>query len=103
MTSRIHAATLDTCEGARYSAYITPDMRMLPCSFDQQHKWAMNLNESSIEEAWNSKVFDSFRDQLKNSCPSCALRASCMGGCPINKEIVLCGTVNGGGVIEDQN
>lgn len=35
---------LDTCEGGRWSAYITPDMKLLPCSFDnQEQKWAVDL------------------------------------------------------------
>jgi radical SAM protein with 4Fe4S-binding SPASM domain len=103
MTSRIHAASLDTCEGARYSAYITPDMKIVPCSFDQEHKWAADLHGQTIEEAWNSTLFDSFRNRLKESCPACALHNLCLGGCPINKEIVLCGTVNGGALNEIPN
>jgi radical SAM protein with 4Fe4S-binding SPASM domain len=96
MTSRIYGASLDTCEGARYSAYVTPDMKMLPCSFDQQQKWVVNINNLTIEEAWNSAVFEDFRNRLRESCPGCALHNWCLGGCPINKEIVLCGTINGG-------
>ena len=37
----IDADSLDTCEGARWSAYVTPDMKLLPCSFDnQEQRWA---------------------------------------------------------------
>lgn len=44
---------LDTCEGGRWSAYITPDMKLLPCSFDnQEQKWAVDLAQYSIAEAW---------------------------------------------------
>jgi radical SAM protein with 4Fe4S-binding SPASM domain len=57
----------------------------------------------TIEEAWNGTAFESFRNTLRQSCPDCALGAHCMGGCPINKEIVLCGTINGGGVIENKD
>lgn len=43
---------LDTCEGGRWSAYITPDMKLLPCSFDnQEQKWAVDLAQYSIAEA----------------------------------------------------
>jgi radical SAM protein with 4Fe4S-binding SPASM domain len=103
LTSKIYGASMDTCEGARYSAYIAPDMKMLPCSFDQEQRWGVSLASSSIEAAWNSSAFDSFRNSLRESCPSCALHNLCLGGCPINKEIVLCGTINGGGIFENQN
>lgn len=83
--------SLDTCEGARWSAYITPDMKMLPCSFDnQEQRWAVDLNSCSIKDAWNSAAFEQFRKHFKTSCLSCEKRNLCMGGCPIRPEIVLC-------------
>lgn len=83
--------SLDTCEGARWSAYITPDMKMLPCSFDNQaQEWAVDLRTHSIEEAWNSEAFELFRKSFRTSCPECSDRVRCMGGCPICPEIVLC-------------
>ena len=35
--------SLDTCEGARFSCYIGPDMVMVPCSFDQLRRHAVQL------------------------------------------------------------
>lgn len=82
---------LDTCEGGRWSAYITPDMKLLPCSFDnQEQKWAVDLTQYSIAEAWESNTFNDFRNHFSHSCPNCKHRTSCMGGCPIVPEIVLC-------------
>lgn len=82
---------LDTCEGGRWSAYITPDMKLLPCSFDnQEQKWAVDLAQYSIAEAWESNTFNDFRNHFSRSCPNCKHRTSCMGGCPIVPEIVLC-------------
>lgn len=82
---------LDTCEGARWSAYITPDMKMLPCSFDNQvQRWAVDLRTYSMLEAWNSDKFENFRNYLKNACPECSLRNLCMGGCPICPQINTC-------------
>lgn len=89
--NNIDLTSVDTCEGARWSAYITPDLKMLPCSFDNQHmRWAVDLGESSIESAWRSPQFDDFRRHLRNACPTCRSRSLCMGGCPICPEIVLC-------------
>lgn len=63
------SVSIDTCEGGRWSAYITPDMHMLPCSFDnQQMCWAVDLRSHSIEEAWNGSVFDRFRKNFQNAC-----------------------------------
>ena len=83
--------SIDTCEGARWSAYITSDMKLLPCSFDnQEQRWAVDLHQYTIEEAWNSSVFEDFRNRMRNACPNCKYRNECMGGCPIVPEIVLC-------------
>jgi radical SAM protein with 4Fe4S-binding SPASM domain len=88
--STIDHRLVDTCEGARFSCYITPDLKMLPCSFDQQKRWVYDLSDSSIAKAWKSKQFEDFRDRLRNGCPDCTKRLNCMGGCPIEPEIVLC-------------
>ena len=90
-TKNIHLMSVDACEAARYSAYVTADMKMLPCSFDVGGlQWAINLYENSVEDAWNSLPFEKFRDSFRNSCPNCGKRENCFGGCPITNEITLC-------------
>ena len=82
---------IDTCEGGRWSAYISSDMKMMPCSFDNQgQRWSVDLRRHTIQEAWFSKEFHDFRNHLRHSCPDCEHRTDCMGGCPICPEIVLC-------------
>jgi radical SAM protein with 4Fe4S-binding SPASM domain len=81
---------IDTCEGARFSCYISPDMVMLPCSFDQGHTFGVSLREHTIEQAWNSPAFEAFRFKLRTNCIDCEKRLDCMGGCPLLPEIVLC-------------
>lgn len=89
---RIAGESIDTCEGGRWSAYISPDMKMMPCSFDNSAmKWAVDLRTYTLQEAWDSPQFDDFRSRFLNSCPYCAKRENCMGGCPITPQIVLCG------------
>lgn len=40
-THNIDPNSIDTCEGGRWSMYITSDMKALPCSFDNQDlRWA---------------------------------------------------------------
>lgn len=87
----IHPASLDTCEGGRFSCYISADMYMTPCSFDQERKYTVSLRERTIEDAWNSAEFENFRNRMKGACPECSKRELCMGGCPLMRNIVLCG------------
>jgi radical SAM protein with 4Fe4S-binding SPASM domain len=82
--------SLDTCEGGRYSCYISADMTMVPCSFDQQKRYEVSLKEMNITEAWNSSPFEAFRSHMREACPDCAKRELCMGGCPLMPEIVFC-------------
>lgn len=90
-SSLVDMDSVDTCEGGRWSAYITADMKMLPCSFDnQRQRWAVDLRSHTIQEAWDSPAFEEFREHFRRSCPECEHRNACMGGCPICPEIVLC-------------
>ena len=82
--------SLDTCEGGRFSCYISADLYMTPCSFDQEKKYDVPLRGSSIEEAWNSGPFEAFREKMRKACPGCEKKALCLGGCPLMPEIVLC-------------
>ncbi len=87
---KVDPRTIEPCEGARFSCYITPDMKMTPCSFDQAMNYSVDLREYTIEDAWNSERFEAFRSFLNYSCPSCDQRNECMGGCPLTPEISLC-------------
>ena len=86
----INTDSLDTCEGARYSCYIDPDLIMVPCSFDQEGKYVVSLRGSSIEEAWNSGQFEVFRNIMRDACKGCGKRNMCLGGCPLMPQVVLC-------------
>ena len=94
-SKHIDTCSIDTCEGSRFSMYIDADMTALPCSFDNQDKkYAVQLSDTvSIETAWNSDVFNRFRNSLRNSCKDCKQRELCMGGCPLRNDVVLCDSV----------
>ena len=90
-TKNIDSDYYDTCEGGRYSMYITAEMKAIPCSFDNQElKWAYDISNDTIQNAWNSEQFENFRNHFRNSCKGCSRRNECLGGCPIRREIVLC-------------
>lgn len=61
---------LDTCEASRASMYITPDMRMVPCSFADYDKNGVKITpENTIKNIWdNSDSFNNCRHSLFE-CP----------------------------------
>jgi radical SAM protein with 4Fe4S-binding SPASM domain len=92
LTSNLNQDSFDTCEAGRWSMYITADMKAIPCSFDNQElRWAYDISNDTIQNAWNSEQFENFRGYFKKSCSGCGDRLSCLGGCPIKRQIVLCG------------
>lgn len=93
--------TLDTCEGARYSMYISSDMVAVPCSFDQTKRYSVNIKNKDIYDAWVSEEFEKFRSSLRNRCVGCSKRSFCMGGCPLERDVVLC-TSEGIKVLKDE-
>lgn len=91
LCSKIDPNSIDTCEGGRWSMYVSADSVAMPCSFDNQElRWGFDLHGSSIQEAWNSPQFNNFREYFKSSCSSCKDHSLCMGGCPIRRQIILC-------------
>jgi radical SAM protein with 4Fe4S-binding SPASM domain len=89
-TDNIHPACIEPCEAGRFSAYISPDFKLVPCSFEKDPNYAVSLENSSISEAWNSTVFESFRNRQSGKCPDCPRYDSCFAGCPIVPEVTLC-------------
>lgn len=87
----IDSGCIDACESGRWSAYLSSDLLLMPCRIDsKQMKWAVSIQESTIEDAWNSEVFQDFRRMFQEACPACKQRHLCMGGCPICPELTIC-------------
>jgi len=62
---------VDTCEGARLSMYITPNMEATPCSFADKDM-RVSLKDTTIKNVWdNSKPFKKFRENLKENKTTC--------------------------------
>ena len=90
-TKNINDQSMDYCEGSRMSCYIDAQSNMMPCSFGNDNpKYHISLKEVSVKEAWDSEIFEKFRNSLRYSCKSCKDRDNCRGGCPIVNEITLC-------------
>lgn len=86
----LNESSVDSCEGGRFSCYISSDLDMTPCSFDSSKKYSVSLRKMTIDQAWNSTPFSLFREKLQHQCPSCRQRTTCYGGCPLLPQIVLC-------------
>jgi len=71
--SKMQRAAVDTCEAARMSAYITPDMKFMPCSFADESKWSIPI-EDGLHKIWvNGEPFKKFRTVLGNKQDCCPL------------------------------
>lgn len=89
-TSRIHPSAMEPCEASRFSAYISPDFRLYPCSFERNPEAGVSLESLTIEEAWNSNTFQAFRNRFNNRCSDYTCYGQCLGGCPVVPEITIC-------------
>ncbi len=72
--SNAQKLTIDSCEGARMSTYISPSLQMVPCSFADHNDMGFNLHKEDIEYVWKrSHNFKRFRSQLKKNPHDCPL------------------------------
>lgn len=92
LNGSLKSETIDFCEAARFSAFISEDSIMYPCSFMCDTALVgVDLKNISIQEAWkNSKIFKQTRKALgypglqKNpisKCKYCEHYDFCHGGC----------------------
>lgn len=80
--------SLQTCEAARFSCYIAPDFKMYPCSFGQFEGYSVDLNYSTIRQAWGSNKIRSFLYKKPERCTEC--NKDCIAGCPLNLNQNIC-------------
>ena len=88
----INSAMIESCEAARFSAFISEDMKMYPCSFMSNSTNYGDLSNCSIKEIWkDNKYFTQYRDAIsKNQCKECKHSGLCNGGCQFLPEINFC-------------
>lgn len=68
----VESICLDTCESSRCSAYITPDGKILPCSFADKSNGILITEENTIQKIWNeSEIFINCRKFLKENPTIC--------------------------------
>ncbi|MDP3013369.1 MAG: radical SAM/SPASM domain-containing protein [Candidatus Subteraquimicrobiales bacterium] len=83
----------ESCESARFSAFISEELRMYPCSFMVNTDNYGDLKQNSIRNIWkHNQSFVSHRDKImNNNCKTCRYENNCKGGCVFLPIINLCG------------
>lgn len=82
----------ESCEAARFSAFISEDTRMYPCSFVVETNNYVSLRKTSLKDTWTlSAAFINHRNSInQTSCQNCEVKNLCNGGCVYMPEINLC-------------
>lgn len=88
----VNPALIDSCEAARFSAFISEDMKMYPCSFMADTEKCGDLRKDRLINIWQSHpVFVKHREAIRNnSCAGCIHQMICNGGCVFMPEINQC-------------
>ncbi len=74
---RLQTLSIDTCESARMSVYISPDMKMIPFSF-MDPKYGEDMRLNSIEAIWNNaSIFKQTRKMLQDNPYTCPALRRC--------------------------
>lgn len=88
----VNPALIESCEAARFSAFISEDLKMYPCSFMANTDMCGDLHQSSMIEIWQTNSsFIEHRNKIKSStCYSCKCHHLCNGGCVFMPGINQC-------------
>jgi radical SAM protein with 4Fe4S-binding SPASM domain len=92
--TRASTSLVDACDAGRFSLYVAEDLKVYPCSFQSGLVAGDSLTEeTSLLDIWhNSENVRSFRRYFASDrCGGCSHRKTCMNGCPIFDELVVCG------------
>lgn len=82
---------VESCEAARFSAFISEDMKMYPCSFMADKQLFGDLRKNTIQKIWqNNRHFAAHREKIWNCGCQCSSKKWCNGGCVFLPDINLC-------------
>jgi radical SAM protein with 4Fe4S-binding SPASM domain len=86
--------TIEGCDAARFSMFISEDMKAYPCSFQKEINFGDKIpDDGDFIEIWqNSSNFKLFRDYFSSDkCGGCNKKDVCLNGCPLFEKLVVCG------------
>jgi MoaA/NifB/PqqE/SkfB family radical SAM enzyme len=70
--SKAQEMMIDSCEGARMSCYVSPDMKFMPCSFCDHEKEGISILKKPVQKVWKEgHSFKSVRDLLSKDPIQC--------------------------------
>lgn len=85
---------VDACDAARFSMYVSEDLKVYPCSFQSGLAKGHQLDDdTTLLDIWTkSQNMKSFRSYFSSErCGGCSHHSTCMNGCPLFEELVVCG------------
>lgn len=88
----VNPALIESCEAARFSAFVSEDMKMFPCSFMANTNDYGDLRTNTLVDIWqNNQAFINHRNKiLNNGCKNCQMHSICNGGCVFLNDINHC-------------
>lgn len=89
-----NTSMVDACDAGRFSMYVSEDLRVYPCSFQSGLAEGDQLDdETTLLDIWTkSENMGAFRSYFSSDrCGECSHRSTCMNGCPIFDDLVVCG------------
>lgn len=83
---------IESCEAARFSAFVSEDMKMYPCSFMAGLGYCGDLRKNTLLEIWKqNEYFERFREnEVPARCAGCKHYVDCKGGCHLFEGINFC-------------
>lgn len=88
------AVMVDACDAGRFSIYVSEDLKVYPCSFQGGLAEGDKLDDTrSLLDIWTkSQNMVSFRRYFSSDrCAGCSHKSTCMNGCPLFEQLVVCG------------
>lgn len=88
----INLSLLEPCDASRFSAYVSEDLKMFPCSFMIDMHKGEDLRKLKMIDIWQrSDIFLKTREKLEQIiCKECKHQQYCLNGCPCIGEINIC-------------
>jgi radical SAM protein with 4Fe4S-binding SPASM domain len=89
-----NTSMVDACDAGRFSMYVSEDLKVYPCSFQSELAEGDQLNnETTLLDIWTkSQNIGAFRSYFcSDRCGECSHLSTCMNGCPLFDELVVCG------------
>lgn len=89
-----NTSMVDACDAGRFSMYVSEDLKAYPCSFQSGLAEGDQMDEkTTLLDIWTkSRNMTAFRSYFSsNRCGGCSHCSTCMNGCPLFDELVVCG------------